>query len=252
LGWLNVSDGRLTRGDVGVAGIKVNVPFELGVEPRTVGRPFVSFEAMKAGDIRLDNGRVEFQVSPREFFIDRMEADFCKGKVYAYSIHLDPQKLDADVTVYADRINLGEMLAPMLPFKVAQVEGALFGRFPVAVHDGKIRLNPGYLYSLPGQGGKFRVDDSRDLEPWLAMAGIQPDVNTPLAKALGDMDFSVIRIELEMDENSDDATLRFGLIGKSNSKEWPAPVDLKLNVRGPLEEVLNMGLKMSQKKGEMR
>jgi len=236
---------------VDVSGITVSVPFELGMEARTVGRPFVAFEAMKAGDIRLDNGRVEFQASPNEFFIDRMEADFCKGKIYTYSIHLDPQEMNADVTVYADRINLGELLVPMLPFEVRQIEGALFGRFPVVINNGSIRLKPGYLYSLPGQGGKFRVENSRELEPWLAMAGIQPDVNTPLAKALGDMDFSAIRIELETDGESNDATLRLGLTGKSNSKEWPAPVDLKLNVRGPLEEVLNMGLKM-QKKGELR
>jgi hypothetical protein len=114
-----------------------------------------------------------------------------------------------------------------------------------------VRLKPGYLYSLPGQGGRFRVKDSRDLEPWLAMAGLQSDVNTPFAEALGDMDFSAIRIELDTDGDGD-ATLRLGLKGKSNSKTWPAPLDLNLNVRGPLEEVLNMGLKMSQKKGGMK
>jgi hypothetical protein len=246
LGRLDVADGHLTRGDLNISGIRVSVPFEVGMEPRTVERPFVSFEAMKMGDIRLNNGRVDFQVSPRAFFIDRMEADFCRGKIYTYSIHLDPQNPSAEVTVYADRIHLGEMLVPMLPFKTEQVEGALFGRFPIVIDNGEIRLKPGYLYSLPGQGGKFRVQDSRELEPWLAMAGLQSDVNAPLAQALGDMDFSAIRIELETDEESGDATLRFGLKGQSNSKDWPAPVDLNLNVHGPLESVLNMGLKMSR------
>jgi hypothetical protein len=248
LGRLDVGGGRLTRGELNVSGIQVSVPFEVGMEPRTVGRPFVSFEAMKMGDIRLDNGRAEFQVSPKELFIDRMEADFCRGKIYTYSIHLDPQNPNAEVTVYADRIHLGEMLAPMLPFKAEQIEGALFGRFPVANDNGQIRLKPGYLYSLPGQGGIFRMSNSRELEPWLAMAGIQPDVNTQLAKALSDMDFSAIRIELDTKEDGD-ATLRFGVKGQSNSKDWPAPVDLNLNLHGPLEMVLNMGLKMSQKKG---
>jgi len=79
----------------------------------------------------------------------------------------------------------------------------------------------------------------------LAQVGIQQDVNTPLAKALSDMNFDTIRIELDTADNGD-ATLRLGLLGKSNFKEWPAPVDLKLNLHGPLETVLNMGLKMSQ------
>jgi hypothetical protein len=216
------------------------------VEPRTLGRPFAAFEAMNVGDVRLTRGRVDFQATAKELFIDRMEADFCKGKVYAYSIHLDPLNPNAEVTVYADRIDMGEMLMSALPFKADRIEGRLFGRFPVTVEGGHIRLKPGYLYSLPGQGGTFRVNDSRELEPWLAQAGIQSDVNAPLAKALSDMDFSVIRIELETDEDENEAVLRFGLSGKSNSKDWPAPVELNLNVRGPLERVLNMGLKMSR------
>ncbi|MCL2104849.1 MAG: YdbH domain-containing protein, partial [Kiritimatiellaeota bacterium] len=250
LGQLDVADGRLTREDVDISGIRVSVPFEVGVEVRTVGRPFISFEAMKAGDARLSRGRLDFQVSPKEFFIDRLEADFCKGKIYTYSIHLDPQNPNAEVTIYADRIDLGEMLAPALPFRAERVEGVLFGRFPLAIDNGNIRLKPGYLYSLPGQGGTFRVDNSHDLEPWLAMAGVQEDVNAPLAKALGDMDFSAIRIELDTNEKDGDAVLCLGLSGQSNDKEWPVPIQLNVNVRGRLETVLNMVLKMSQKKGE--
>jgi len=252
VGQVDVSDGRVKRGAVDISGITVCVPFEAGVEQRTVGRPFAAFKAMNVGDVRLTDGRVEFQVTPAEVFISRMEAGFGKGKVYTYSIHLDPLNPNAEVTMYADRIDLGELLMDALPFKADKVEGVLFGRFPVAVEDGHIRLKPGFLYSLPGQGGAFRVDDSRVLEPWLAQAGIQSDVNAPLAKALSNMDFSVIRVELETNEDDDEAVLRFGLKGKSNSKDWPAPVDLNLNLRGPLEAVLNMGLKLSQQKGEMK
>ncbi|MCL1920911.1 MAG: YdbH domain-containing protein [Kiritimatiellaeota bacterium] len=245
LGQLDVSGGSLTRGGLDVSGITVRVPFEAGVEARTVQRPFVAFEAMKMGDIRLDNGRVEFQATPREFFIDRMEADFCKGKLYTYSIHLDPQNPRVEVTVYADRIDLGEMLMVTLPFKADHAEGVLFGRFPVALDNGRVRLKPGYLYSLPGQGGSFRLEDSKPLEALLAQAGIHSDVDRPLAKALSDMDFDAIRVELDTDDDGG-AALRLWLQGKSNSKEWPAPVDLNLNVRGSLETVLNMGLKLSQ------
>ena len=252
LGRLDVTDGRLTRGTLDISGIRVNVPFEAGVETRTIQRPFVSFEAMNVGDVRLHNGRVDFQASPREFFIDRMEADFCKGKIHAYSIHLDPKNPSADVTVYADRIDLGEALMYTLPFQAQRIEGVLFGRFPVAVDNGHIRLKPGYLYSLPGQGGTFRVDDSRKMEPWLAQAGIPPDVKAPLAEALSDMDFSAIRIELDTEGGGGDAMLRLGLMGKSNSKSWPAPIDLKLNLRAPLETLLNMGLDMSRIKGDTR
>ena len=245
LGRLDVTEGTLTRGGLDISGIRVSVPFEVGMTPRTIQRPFVAFEAMNVGDIRLENGRVYFQATPGQVFIDRMEADFCKGKLHAYSIHLDAQNPRTEVTVYADRIDLGEMLMVSSPLRAQRAEGVLFGRFPVAIDGGQVRLMPGYLYSLPGQGGSFRLEDSSQLETLLTQAGIQPDVKRPLATALSDMNFDAIKIELDTTEDGD-ATLRLGLKGKSNAKEWPAPIDLNVNLHGSLETVLNTGLKLSQ------
>jgi len=174
-----------------------------------------------------------------------MEVGWCKGSLNAYSVHLVLKNPKDDFVVYADRIDLGEALMMVLPFKGA-MQGVLYGRFPVGFDNGHVKLSKGFLYSLPGQGGMLKLDDNTQMASLLEKAGIKGEVQLPLAKALSDMDFSTFKMDLEPGQG-DEGTLRIKLGGKSNDKEWPAPVDVNLNLHGPLEELLNMGLNVSRK-----
>ena len=245
LGRMRVTDGRVRSGKMEVEGLAADVPFESGVFFRTIERPAVSFIRAKAGNIRLDQGRLSFQLTQQELFVDRMEVGWCKGSLSAYSLHLDLKDPKDDFIVYADRIDLGEALMMVLPFK-GKMEGVLYGRFPVGFDKGHVKLSNGFLYSLPDQGGKLRLDDSRQMITLLEKAGIKGDVQVPLSKALSDMDFNTFKMELEPRPDGE-GTLRIKVVGKSNDKEWPAPVDLNLNLHGPLEELLNIGLNVSRK-----
>ena len=75
----------------------------------------------------------------------------------------------------------------VMPMK-GLVEGVLYGRIPVGIDGGHVRLSTGFLYSLPGQGGKLRLDDSRQMAALLDQAGIRGDVQAPLSRALSDVD----------------------------------------------------------------
>lgn len=236
---------QVSRGSVKILGLGAAVPFELGVGMRTTGRPFVSFDSAQVGNVRLGAGRLEFQVTPEELFLDRMEVLWCKGQLHAYSVHLDPRRPKVGVDVYADRIDLGEALAMVMPFR-GKMEGVLYGRFPVGIDGGHVHLSTGFLYSLPGQGGKLRLDGHEPMQSLLERAGVIGEVQVPLSKALSDMDFDAIRLELSP-KTDGDAVLRVKLDGKSNFREWPAPVDLELNLHGPLEKLVNVGLDLSRK-----
>ena len=245
MGRVRVADGHVKKGELSVEGLTLNMPFESGGFFRTIERPSLTFTKMKAGNIRLDKGSVAFQVTPEEVFIDRMEVRWCKGSLNAYSVHLSMKNPKDEFIVYADRIDLGEALMMVMPFK-GKIEGVLYGRFPVGFDNGHVRLSTGFLYSLPGQGGALKLDDSAPMVSLLDRAGITGDVKQPLSKALSDMDFSAIRMELEP-KTAGDAVLRLKLDGKSNYKEWPAPVALNLNLHGPLEQLVNVGLDLSKK-----
>jgi len=213
-GRVRVSDVSVRRGNAEIRGLAADVPFEAGLDYRTIRRPVITFAGAKVGNVRLDQGRIEFQVTPQEVFIDRAEVGWCKGSLNAYSIHLDPKHPKADIVVYADRIDLGEALMMVMPFK-GVMEGVLYGRFPVGIDNRHVKLSKGFLYSLPGQGGKLRLEDTAPVVSLLDQAGIKGDVQQPLSKALSDMDFSAIRMELEPKDDGE-AVLRMKLDGKSN------------------------------------
>ena len=245
LGRVKMSDGRIHRGKVDVEGVMADISFESGVSFRTIQRPFVSFIRARAGNILFEKGRFAFQLTPQELFADRMEVEWCKGSLRAYSVHLEFKNPHDDFIVYADRIDLGEALMMVMPFK-GEMEGVLYGRFPVGYDKGHVKLSTGFLYSLPGQGGKLRLDDNRQMMSLLEKSGIKGDVQVPLSKALSDMDFNTFKMELEPKAEGD-GTLKIKMVGRSNDKAWPAPVDLNLNLHGPLEELLNMGIGVTRK-----
>lgn len=248
LGRVKVTDGRVRSGKVEVEGLTLDVPFESGVFFRTIERPFVSFTKCKVGNVLLDQGCLDFQVTQQGLFADRLEVGWCKGSLNAYSVHLDFKNPKDDFIVYADRIDLGEALMMVVPFK-GKMEGVLYGRFPVGFDKGQVKLSTGFLYSLPGQGGKLRLDDHRQMLSLLDKSGIKGTVQVPLSKALSDMDFNTFKMELEPKPDGDgtEGTLRLKMVGRSNDKDWPAPVDLNLNLHGPLEELLNIGIGVSRK-----
>jgi hypothetical protein len=178
---VRVSEGWLRSGRAEVRGVTADVPFEAGVIFRTIESPFVSFTEAKAGNVRFDRGRVDFQVTRRGIFVDRAEVGWCKGSLNAYSVNWEFARPRDEFVVYADRIDLGEALMMIMPFK-GRMEGVLYGRFPVGIDAGHVRLAPGFLYSLPGQGGSLRLEGQRADAVAAGPVGDQGEVQEPLAR----------------------------------------------------------------------
>ncbi|MBR4170304.1 MAG: YdbH domain-containing protein [Kiritimatiellae bacterium] len=247
-GNLRLQNGDVKQGSMTVNGISAEIPFGYGVLFRTQGRPYLAFTNAVAGNLQFDDGRIEFQVTPQELFIDRALVAWCNGSLNFYSAHIDWKKPQEVFDFYADRIDMGKALTPFIPFP-AQMNGILYGRIPIGYENGKIHLNKGFLYSMPKQGGELRINNPDDLAEYLESAGITGDVQSPLAKALSDMDFDVLKFDLMPSAtNPDDSTLSIKIGGKSNYKQWPAPIDLTLNFHGPISELINFGIELKSKK----
>lgn len=244
-GRVALRDGHLVGENYEFSAIKGEIPFMHGVMFRSTEKPFVTFESAKVGDLAFNHGRCDFQLTTRALRIERVEVGWCKGKLNAYAMEWDFKNPEDDFVVYMDRVDLGEALTSLLPLE-GEVEGVLYGRLPLGFKGKHLTLAPGFMYSLPGQGGKLQMQDHRQVLTWLNRSGISGEMEVPLAKALSDMNFDMLRFELEP-EGDGEGILRIKVGGKSNHKEWPAPVDLTLNFRGPLEKILNMGLDFSRK-----
>ncbi|MFO7936965.1 MAG: YdbH domain-containing protein [Kiritimatiellia bacterium] len=241
-GCVSLRNAECSAENLKVSGVNFELPFVYDGIPESTGAPRLSIGSLEMGNLSFSNGDILFQLRGHVLFVEKAEIDWAEGGLRTYAVHLafDGNILN-EFVVYADRVDMGEVFMLINPLE-AQMEGVLYGRFEVGLQNRKLNLSTGYLYSLPGQGGYLKVDDPENMEILLRRAGLRRDIKE-IARALSDIDLSAMRLDLDpaADDNS---SLKIRLVGQSNYEKRPAPIDLNLNIKGPLDEVLNLGIDM--------
>lgn len=244
-GMVRLVNGSCSYQEVTLGGLAAHMPFKFDGALRSTGEALLTVESVRAGNIAMGPGKVFFQLREDELFIERAQMAWAKGFLHAYAIHAG---LDGGIrnefVIYADKMDLGEVFMLVMPFD-GRMEGVLYGRFPVVLKKNRVELSGGYLYSLPNQGGVLKLNNPAQMESLLNRAGITDDREKSLSKALSDLDLSAIRLDLEPRLDGD-SSLRIKLDGKSNYQKRPAPVSLNLNLNGQLQQLLDLGMDMSQ------
>ena len=113
----------------------------------------IFFKKATIGDILITDGDFEFQLeSARTIFLEKSGFKWCRGSVYAEGMRVSPDRAVYDLTLYSDRLNLAEVLNQIGSIH-AGGDGTVSGRIPIRYADGTIRINNGFLFSAPGEGG---------------------------------------------------------------------------------------------------
>ncbi len=245
-GMVRLVNGSCRNEKAELSGIEAAVPLRFADGAfRSTGEPVVAIESLQAGNIRMGPGKILFHLSERELFVERVQMAWAKGTLHAYAIHAGfDGNIRNEFTVYADKVDLGEVFMLVMPFD-GEMEGILYGRFPVLLKKKRVELSGGYLYSLPDQGGRLKLNDPAQMEALLSRAGITDDREKSLSHALSDLDLTAIRLDLEPRAGGD-SSLRIKLHGKSNYVKRPAPVNLNLNLNGQLQQLLDLGLDLQR------
>ena len=124
-------------------------------------------------------------------------------------------------------------------------QGRLYGRLPLRYEQGRVRLSDGFLYSLPGEGGRVQIHDTAMVEA--ALKSLDPVVRQQVTTALHDLAYSAFRLDLEPPAApGGDALLKLRLAGKAENRGDLPPVNLDVNLRGPLEALFNMGVRLGR------
>jgi hypothetical protein len=174
--------------------------------------------------------------------------------VRIYSLHLDPEHLNAGVTLTVDGIDTGEALRHVKNFR-GEASGRLYGKIPLHMREGRrLRLRSTYLYSVPGEVGKLKVYDPKPVIDNLAMGGVPQTTCDNLSKALADLSYDVFKISLQP-EDGDGLALSFKIAGTSKHGNVTVPVTLEVTFHGDIEQLLNTGLgfrTMKPRRGELQ
>jgi hypothetical protein len=212
---------------------------------RTTGEQSLRFGLTRVAGMEFDGGRVRWMLESDQVRVASAELDWLGGHLQAYALNFDLNSHDTAFVLYVDGIDVGRLLRLVKPL-AGSGEGRLYGRMPVKLERGRWKLSTAYLYSMPGQEGSIRISDTRALEGLLMQAGVSKDVRETLADALRDFRFTTFALELHPPDADGGMLLAVRLLGVSRDPKKPTPVNATLNLRGPLETLLNMSVVLGQ------
>ena len=214
---------------------------------REISPIFPRADSIELAGLVLTNVFASVRATDRAFLVTEAGAGCAGGELKLYALFLDPEKLSAGATIYIDDVNAGEVLARVSGFR-GEATGRLHGKLPFYLKDGKeLRLRNAYLFSTPGETGKLRVADARPMLENLAMGGVPEDVRGNLSKALANLDYKVLKVQLRRGETSEDSSLELKLEGSASQSGTTVPVNLNVTFRGDLDQLVNTGMKFSRR-----
>ena len=214
----------------------------LDVAPLHVRGKSLVFDGFELTDVRA-----AVQASEDHLLMTEATAGFCGGKVSVYALNLAMKSLNAGFTLFVDGVDAGKVLSHLNGFR-GTADGRLHGKVKLFVKEGgrAVRFSDAFLYSTPGEIGKLRLPDSENMVDCLTMTGMNADECRNLANVMTDMDYSVLKLDLRRGEGRS-ATLSVRVAGSATRGQLTVPVDVTLNFRGEIEQLLNLGLDYTNK-----
>jgi hypothetical protein len=115
------------------------------------------FDKASIGDLIFEQGKVVWQLeSPDSIFIEEGVVSWAGGRIFTNAVRISPEIKEFVIPIFCDRLILTEILR-QFGITDAEGEGTVSGRIPLLVGRDTIRIEDGFLFSSPGQGGSVKV-----------------------------------------------------------------------------------------------
>ena len=208
---------------------------------------FPRADSIESAGFTLTNVFASVRATETALLVTEAGANFCGGMLKVYSFFLDPAKLNAGVTLFIDGIDAGETLRHVKGFS-GEASGKLHGKLPLYLRNGKeLSLRESYLYSVPGEVGTLKLYDPNPVLDNLALGGVSIETRDNFAKALANLDYTVLKLSLRPEE-AERMALGIKLEGSATRGEVTVPVSFEVTFHGDLEQLINTGLKAATRK----
>ncbi len=232
---------------ISVDGLRMNLG-AAGIANHVDIKPiFPHADRISAAGMTLTNFFASIRATERAYLVTEAGAGFCGGELKLYSLFLDPERLNAGMTLFVDGIDAGEALGLLNGFR-GEASGRLYGKMPLHLKEGsKLRLRNAYLYSVPGETGNLKVYDAKPIVDNLAMGGVPQATCDNLSRALADLEYNVLKVSLVPEEDGGLA-LTLKIAGNATHDNVTVPVDLAVTFHGDLEQLMNTGFRAVKRK----
>ncbi|MBN2449661.1 MAG: YdbH domain-containing protein [Lentisphaeria bacterium] len=223
------------------SGLMASLAFEDVLRLRSLPSQWVRFAEARTGDLRLQDGEIRFRLeAPQALFVEGAQCGWCGGQVRATAFRVDPRQAEFDVTLFAEEIDLLQVLSLIKGFRGTGV-GLLHGRVPLSYRNGRLGYGYGYLYSVPGREGRLALETQGFLTASIPPGNPNYAQMRQAEKALQDLRLDVFRLEFT-GIRAGMPSAQLSIVGESVADK--VPLHLDVNVHGPVEETINFGLRL--------
>ena len=230
-------DGLRTKfGASGIAGHVDVAP----IQPRASALEYAGFA--------VSNFYASVRATERGYLVTEARAAAGGGNLRLYTLFLDPESLSAGATILVDDVDAGAVLAHVSGFR-GTASGRLHGKLPFSLRNGRtLRFRKAHLFSTPGETGTVRVTDASPIIDNLALGGVDKPTLDNLEKALRNLDYTVLKVELVPGEPGEDSALALKLEGTATEGKTTVPVNINVTFRGDLDRLIDTGMKLSTRR----
>jgi len=257
-----VHGGRLEMPgrQVNVDGIELSLQVPELLTGRSASGQRLTFAKARVGGLEFNDGRLVYQLEPpASLYLESGGFAWCGGHVYSQALRFSPNRKDYDLVLFCDRLNLAQILEQ---FGVDQAsgEGSVSGRIPVAVNNGVLRFDDGFLFSSPGEEGIIKVGGMQTLAAGLPKNSAQyaqldfagaalKNFHYKWAKLLLLTEGEDLVLQMKLDgQPAEPIPFRydrqlgsFSRLGVDGGAGIKQPIRLDMNLRLPLEKILGYG-----------
>ena len=152
-----------------------------------------------------------------------------------------PNLRELDAVVLVDGISVQEIMGftKDLP---ARATGQVNGRFPVHIDDSGIRLGTGWLQLKPGVYAELQLQANGLLTGNLSEKSPSYSVLKKIESGLLKLKLDELRLDIRPPNAPPGRSAQLHIAGSPVDPTVKAPITLDLNVNGPLEKLLNLGM----------
>jgi hypothetical protein len=199
-------------------------------------------QELRTGELSLRDMHYEFHFENTEAVAISKATFLALGGTVAaepFQYRFDRQELDAVVVVEGISVEDVMALTPDLP---AKATGRLNGRFPLRIDAGGLHLGTGWLQLKPGAYAEIQFNAEGLLTSGAAPNSPSYTVLKKVESGLLKLKLSELRLDIRPPNAPEGRTAQLHVAGEPVDPQVKAPVILDLNVNGPLERLLNLGL----------
>jgi hypothetical protein len=178
---------------------------------------------------------------PDRIAVSQISLQTLGGRVGAEPFRLVPSRQELDAVLLVDDVSVEEVMA-LTKDLPAKATGRVNGRVPVRINQDGLRLGTGWLELKPGVYAELQLNAKG-----LLTGGAKPGspgfaVLEKVESGLLKLKISELRLDIRPPNAPEGRSAQLHIAGEPVDKDVKAPVTLDLNVNGPLEKLINMGL----------